>query len=149
MAPTLPVRLRMEQQIRLLNLPFTGPKLLRPTCGAPAYLPSVGGLYAIMIYDATCRPLPYRSIYMGETGNLAEGVCQDHENYELWERVAGGAPLYVAFHPIDDETARRIAERLLIEHYGPECNTTFNRNALALRALLDLYSGESNWPFNL
>jgi hypothetical protein len=82
--------------------------------------------------------LPYRLIYVGEAANLSERVCRSHEKYESWVRAACGAPLFVAFHSIAGESARRKAEQRLIEHYGPECNKRSG-----------LYSDETNWPFNL
>ena|SRR5712691_5728564 len=152
--PTLPLR-----RIQFLNLQFTGPTPLRLTYkpvfrGSPrpfstTYVPSYGGLYAIVVYDATCSPLPYRLIYLGKAGNLSERVCGSHEKYESWVRAACGAQLFVAFRSIKDESTRTVSERRLIEHYGPECNKTFNPNTLALRSLLGLYRDESNWPFNL
>lgn len=142
--PTLSIRNRSQQGIRFLNLTFAGPALFSTT-RVPAY----GGLYAILLYDATWRPLPYRLIYVGETGNAAERVCRSHEKHESWTRAASGYPLYVAFCAMSSALARRMAERRIIERYKPECNMTFNQNALALRALGLLYSDVSSWPFNL
>jgi hypothetical protein len=137
---------RPLRHIQFQNLLFTGPTPLRLTCkpsfgGAPVpysttYVPPFGGLYAVMIYDATCSPLPYRLIYLGRARKLSERVCGSHEKYPSWERAACGAQLYVAFHSIADESARTIAERRIIEHYRPECNTALNPNAF--RPLGDL-----------
>ena len=154
--PTLPSQNR-QGWIQFLDLWFLGPTPLRLTYkpsfgGGPIplstrYVPSVGGLYAIMVYDATFGPLPYRLIYMGEAQNLAERLCGSHEKYESWIRAAGGSQLYVGFHFIEQESARQTTERRLIEYYGPECNKTFNHNALALRALSSLYSYKPDWTF--
>lgn len=129
--PALPLR-----RIQFLNLNFTGPTPLRLTykpvfLGSPrpfstTYMPSFGGLYAILVHDATCSPRPYRLIYLGKAGDLSERVCGSHEKYESWMRAACGAQLFVAFYLMANELARTSAERRLIEHYRPECNKTFN-----------------------
>ena len=131
-----------------LRLTYTPSSMSCPTPFSTTFVPSSGGLYAIMIYDANWRPLPYRLIYVGKAQNLAERVCRSHEKYESWERAAGGAQLYIAFHIIQNESARKAAERQIIEHYGPECNETFNHNLLALRAL-GLFSGKMAQLSNL
>ena len=165
--PSLPHRNRSQQCLFFLGLQFVAPTQLRltyrPTLfNAPqphntTYVPSYGGIYAVMVYDSTWKPLPYRPIYIGEAQNLSERVCQIHEKYDSWVRAACGGQLYVAFHCIEGEAARKAAERRLIEHFKPECNKTFNHNALplralagdnnalVLRALMNLYS-EHNWP---
>ena len=157
--PSLPIRRRTQQWISFLQLPFSGPVPLNLTYkpvfgGAPVPynttdVPSFAGLYAIMVYDATWRPLPYRLIYVGEAGNLAERVCSSHEKYPSWVRAASGGQLFAAFHAVVRESARKTAERQLIEHYGPECNKTYNHNALTLRSLMGLYTGGMDLPCNL
>jgi hypothetical protein len=142
--PAFPIQRRMQQWIWFLNLPFAG-----PTAFDVAHKPTFGGLYAIMVFDATCTPLPYRLIYVGETGNLAERVCRSHEKYPSWVRAAGGRQLFVAFHAIENSLLRRAAEQRLIGHYRPACNETFNPNALQLKTLLGLSPDALNWPFNL
>ena len=129
--PALPLR-----RIQFLDRLFTGPTPLRltykpvfrgsPTPFSTTYVPNFGGLYAVMVHDGTCSPLPYRLIYVGKAGNLSERVCLSHEKYPSWAQAACGAQLFVAFHSIADESARAIAERQIIEHYRPECNQTFN-----------------------
>lgn len=139
--PALPIRNRAQGWIRFLHLPFAGPTPLkltyRPVLASLAthqrpfgttHIPDFGGLYAIMVHDATCHPLPYRLIYVGEAGKLSERVCRSHEKYASWERAACGAQLFIAFHCIPNESERKAAERQLIEHYRPECNRTFNSN---------------------
>ena len=144
--PALSVRNRQSKWIWLQNLPFAGPTLLTLESGITV-APRRGGLYAIMVLDPTWRPLPYRVIYIGKAGNLAERVSRTHEKYPSWLYAASGAQLFVAFHTISGESARRTAERRLIEHYGPECNETFNHNAAAMRVLGLLCSNEFNWPY--
>jgi hypothetical protein len=102
------------------DLPFAGPYFL-----ASASILTYGGLYAILVPDASSRPKPYRLVYIGESGNLSERVCTSHENHSSWVRAAGGASgLYVAFHYITDQTARRATEKRVIAYYKPECNGT-------------------------
>ncbi len=119
--PVAPLIQPRQQWIWFSNLPFAG-----PTPFDIAAKHNFGGLYAILVFDPRCKPLPYRVIYIGEAGDMGERVCRSHEKYQSWVRSAGGSLLFVAFHAIVNETERRAAERRLIEHYRPECNETFN-----------------------
>lgn len=154
--PSLPIRNRSYIQFldwtfsfpTQLNLTYRPVGVAYPTPTGITQIPSFGGLYAVMVYDAGGSPKPYRLIYVGESANLADRVCSSHEKYPSWIRAASGAQLFVAFSPIVGEAARKSAARQIITHYGPECNKTFNRNMAALRAL-GMYSDAANWPFNL
>jgi len=143
--PTLPLR----KKIWFIE-PFTYPtplrlgykSVFRGSPAPPVYttlVPNYGGLYAVMVYDATCTPLPYRLIYVGKAGNLSERVCRSHEKYQSWERAACGAQLFASFHCMISESVRTTAERQIIERYRPECNTALNPSANAIRSLLDPY----------
>jgi hypothetical protein len=135
--------------IHFLGLPFIGPTPLRltyksvslksPRPFSSTYVPSSGGLYAVMVRDAACSPLPYRLIYAGKAGSLSQRVCGGHEKYLSWERAARGAQLFVAFYLVGDESTRTRFERRIIQHYQPECNETFNHNA-TVTALSELYA---------
>lgn len=104
------------------SLPFAGPS---PLASAATF--NYGGLYAILTPDSSWSPLPYRLLYLGESGKLSDRVRTGHEKYASWARAAGGAGrLYVAFHIIENQTERRATESKLIAHYRPECNDTFN-----------------------
>jgi hypothetical protein len=120
-APVLPTTKR-EERIKFWDFSFRGPFLFFE---APKF--NWPGLYAICVYDSTWKPLPYRVIYFGEAGNLAERVRASHEKFQEWKIAAGGAfRLYVAFCRIDNAISRGSAERGLIKHYNPECNDQFN-----------------------
>lgn len=118
---------RPQQWIWFSNLPFAG-----PTPFDIAVKRNYGGLYAILVFDPRCRPLPYRAIYIGEAGDMGERVCRNHEKYQSWTRAAGGGSLFVAFHAMAYEAARKVAETRLIRHYSPECNVTHNSLAALL-----------------
>lgn len=119
-APVIP-RAALSQ-ITFQDLRFSGPFPF-----ATAQRSRLGGIYAICVYDNDWGPRPYRPIYFGEAGNREERVTTSHEKFAEWVRVAGTRfKLYVAFRTITDVTARRIAERRLIEHYKPECNDQYN-----------------------
>ncbi len=105
---------------------------------ASTYVPSYGGLYVVMINDATWQPLPCRPIYVGKAQDLSLRVCRSHEKYQSWLRAASGTGLFIAFCHIEDENVRSDVERRLIEHYTPSCNRMFNRNAARFRVLGDL-----------
>jgi hypothetical protein len=122
----LPAPVQPQQWIKFSDLAFAGPKLLG---FGPSY--SFAGLYAIMVIDMKWRPLPYRVIYFGEAGNMADRLA-NHEKRESWKRAAGGSVLFVAVRAISVESARKAAEERLIGHYSPECNVIHNSLAALL-----------------
>ena len=67
------------------------------------------GLYVVIAYDATWRPLPYRPLYFGESENVWRRATPAHENHASWQRIAGSATLYRAFHHIPRSTREAIA----------------------------------------
>jgi hypothetical protein len=107
--------------IRFLDFTFTEPALFHT-----ASKPGCGGLYAVMVFDASCSPRPYRVIYFGKARDLSERPSTSHENYRSWLRASAGSPLYVAFCRIDLPLLRGAIERRIIAHYQPACNETFN-----------------------
>src|ERR1700686_3464996 len=50
---------------------FTEPTLFPRTPWGISPPPS-GGLYAILVADGSCQPRPFRAVYFGQAGNLAE-----------------------------------------------------------------------------
>jgi hypothetical protein len=56
-----------QQGIRFSDLSFS-----EPSPFAIAQTPNYGGLYAVMAFDTNWGPQPYRPIYAGQAGNLAE-----------------------------------------------------------------------------
>lgn len=96
---------------------------------AYASLPRRPGLYAIVVIDGAWGPRPYRPIYFGKATDLASRVVSSHEKYSEWCRSAGGSEkLYVAHLVMlgSSDSARSASEELLVRHYSPDCNITFN-----------------------
>jgi hypothetical protein len=111
------------------GIQFCNRKFSEPTLHRTATPLSWPGLYAILVLDSRCSPRPYRVIYFGQGGNLAERVTASHEKYEKWCRAASGSGnLYVAFYwmPTSTERRRMDAESELIRTYNPECNIASN-----------------------
>jgi hypothetical protein len=86
------------------------------------------GIYAILAFDAQCRPRPFRVLYFGESENLKTRVTDQHEKFTDWVQEAGGIVFFVSFHGTvgltDDQ--RKEAENKLIAEYNPPCNTRVN-----------------------
>ena len=121
----------VDKHIYFCNRQFSEPTLLR--YASPLAWP---GLYAVLVYDPSASPRPYRVIYFGQARDLSDRVTGSHEKYLSWCTAAGGsANLYVAFHWMlgSIESQRTIAERELIQHYAPECNSTHNPWGFGLR----------------
>jgi excinuclease UvrABC nuclease subunit len=101
----------------------------------PAILPSAStvvdtilgqpGLYAILVYDPSCTPRPYRVLYFGESENIQTRATSNHENYSHWRTQAGPlARIYRSVHPLSSSTKlqRQQVESALIAKYKPKCN---------------------------
>jgi len=86
------------------------------------------GVYAILVFDPTAHPEPFRAVYFGQAEDLSARVVRSHEKYSEWTRAAGGAQLHVAYYlmPNSNEPQRCAVEQGLISHYSPECNDKFN-----------------------
>jgi len=90
-----------------------------------AALPALPGLYAVLVCDSTCAPRPYRVIYFGQAGDLAQRVTRSHEKHPEWCRTANGeANLYLAYDRTLGLTERQqvATEEQLIQEYTPQCN---------------------------
>ena len=107
---------------------FQDKYFFEPSAFASTWLPSLPGIYAILVVDFTCSPRPYRVLYFGKAIKLDERVVRSHEKYEEWERAAGSSRLYVSYHIMSDTTdwQRAAVEKDLIKYYAPPCNKTFN-----------------------
>src|SRR5688572_12225485 len=88
--------------IRFAGHDFDGP--FRAAWWIP---PSYGGVYAVLVEDASYKPLPYRVIHFAQ----AESFCL------LVGRIERGS--YVATHPMPgaSELVRLALERYLIHYY--------------------------------
>jgi hypothetical protein len=122
-AVPVPANFRQPNGIIFDNILFTEPISLR------AFPPlSGGGIYVVLVPDLNSRPRTYRPIYVGQTGDLSERVCESHERFLDWVMEAGGVHrLYVAFHAMTAGKSVRLAvENKLIGIYKPVCNDKAN-----------------------
>jgi hypothetical protein len=88
---------------------------------------AVGGIYAVLAYDKTWSPKPYRVLYFGKAKNLSERVCGSHEKYWSWKMEAGyQSALFYSFMFVTSEDDRTRIESELIAQYGPPCNDKGN-----------------------
>jgi hypothetical protein len=92
------------------------------------WLPKSPGLYAILVWDLSCRPRPFRAIYFGMASDIGARVGTSHEKYDEWMRCAGMTGLYTAHHRMPGSTERQRAdlEARLITRCRPDCNVAFN-----------------------
>ncbi len=97
--------------IRFAGHDFDGP------CPAALWIPPAGGgVFAVMVYDAAYKPLPYRAIHFGEAGEFsARGLVAGHPKYVEW-LAAGGTQwgLYLATYSMPDANG---LTRLALERY--------------------------------
>jgi len=112
-------------------------------------LPALAGVYVILAPDANWRPLPYRPIYFGETGDLSTRVNAAHEHFENWKQEA--AQLYVSymFTVLDSPAQRRQIEEALIACYAPQtplCNRKVPSNRSALSQFARLIAANAAQP---
>lgn len=116
--------------IRYGNVSFTEPLVFPPPLLAP-----IQGLYVIMVRDTRFGPRPFRLLYVGETTNLSQRVCEQHEKYDDWKREAGGAALYYAYAWSSNwtERQRKDAEEAIIVQHDPPCNILLRRLGSLLR----------------
>jgi hypothetical protein len=88
--------------------------------------PHRAGVYAILVADQRCQPMPFRVIYFGESGNMSErGFLKGHPKYSCCVREAGSEQsLYIAVYPMPESTPeqRRAVADVLISEIGPVCN---------------------------
>jgi hypothetical protein len=108
---------------------FADSHFSEPTVFSSAGLPSLPGIYAILVWDFLGKPRPFRVLYFGKAEDLHARVTPSHEKYNGWWQAARGAgALYVAYHlmPNTGDGERATLEESLIKAYAPECNRTFN-----------------------
>jgi hypothetical protein len=82
-------------------------------------------VYAVLVFDPTCTPRPYRPVYFGESDNIHGRAAGTHENHSSWSAEAGtNTPLYRALCPLPGltKTQRQQVESLLIAEYSTPCN---------------------------
>jgi hypothetical protein len=97
-----------------------------------ATFPTVPGLYAILERNASCKPRPFRLLYIGMTSNLADRPSRSHENFDDWCREAsGGCSLYASYHAMEGSSIvhRTIRESSLVQYNRPPCNKNLGTTA--------------------
>lgn len=113
--------------IKFANRDFDG-----PFPAASWVAPWYGGVYAVLVRDASWAPLPCRPIHFGQTGNFARrGFLRGHPGYRSWLAAAGGeSNLGIATHwmPGAAEAERQALEQALLRHYRPECDAAVPSN---------------------
>jgi hypothetical protein len=110
--------------IRFQDAYFSEPKPL-----FSEWLPMQPGLYAVLVFDFSCEPRPYRPIYFGKAEDLAKRVTSSHEKYSEWSRACKSVTgLYLAYHamPNSSDLERGALERNLIRAFTPQCNDAHN-----------------------
>jgi hypothetical protein len=100
-------------------------KFTDPVPLAADVLPAGPGLFAILVPNYECRPVPYEPIYFGESANIRGAVGTHHAAYNRWRwHPRGRSGLFVScmFMPSSTEDWRRYNEGQLIKQYNPACN---------------------------
>jgi hypothetical protein len=104
---------------------FSEPTVLPPTPTLFDTLIGQPGLYAILVFDPSCTPRPYRVLYFGESENIQTRATGTHEKLSHWRTHAGPmAEIYRSLCPLSSATKleRQQAESTLITEYTPPCN---------------------------
>jgi hypothetical protein len=109
-----------------MSINFGGYQFTYPVRLSTWQAPWLSGLYAILRFDLSARPLPYKPIYFGETDNFAtRGIGKSHDKYDCWALEAGAeADLYISIFAMPSSHAiqRRAIEQQLIATYQTPCN---------------------------
>ena len=88
--------------------------------------PYLAAIYAILVDDPSCTPVPFRPIYFGETDDLsAPGLIQRHPLHDCWYKQTGSVyRLYIAIFDMAESSLaeRQQVQTELIKRYRPICN---------------------------
>lgn len=88
--------------------------------------PYMAGIYAILMDDPSCTPVPFRPIYFGETDDMSEpGLIQHHPLHDCWYKQTGSVyRLHIAVSEMPESSTaeRQRMQTELIKHYRPICN---------------------------
>ncbi len=104
---------------------FSEPAILPPTPTAVDIFLGQSGLYAILVYDPSYTPRPFRVLYFGESENIQTRATGTHENLSRWRTQAGPVTqIYRSLCPLSSATKleRQQVESALIANYTPPCN---------------------------
>jgi len=112
-----------------MNINFDEHEFSEPMRIAKWVPPKSAGLYVILKVDLSRTPMPFKSIYFGQTRNFAErGLLKSHENYEHWIKEAGSEEgIFIAIYLMlgSTEEERKIMVAELIAKYQPVCNKKY------------------------
>ena len=128
-------KLKNDSMVTYGTLQFTDPVPL-----APEVLPSVAGVFAIVVANYAYRPVPWEPIYFGQSPNLRGTVGTHHPSYGRWRwHPRGRSGLYVSWVPMPSSTEdwRRYNEQQLVKQYNTVCNRdeTTDAQTQALREI--------------
>ena len=88
--------------------------------------PYMAGIYAILMDDPSCTPVPFRPIYFGETNDMSEsGLIQHHPLHDCWYKLTGSVyRLHITISEMPDSSSaeRQRVQTELIKQYRPICN---------------------------
>ena len=102
------------------GLQFSEPRPLMLFGGAP--LPA---LYCLAVFDVRCTPMPYRAVFIGQTGNAAAKLDLEHPAVVAWGEQGGFLGLLnvsVYYLPYVRERERAVLAKRLVKQYEPELN---------------------------
>jgi hypothetical protein len=111
--------------IKFNDYTFSEPTALPASSAFIETIAGQPGVYAVLVFDPTCTPRPYRPVYFGESDNIHGRAAGTHENHSSWRAEAGtNAPLYRALCPLPGltKTQRQQVESVLIAEYSTPCN---------------------------
>lgn len=111
--------------IKFNDYTFSEPTALPPSSAFMETIAGQPGVYAVLVFDPTCTPRPFRPVYFGESDNIHGRAAGTHENQSSWRAEAGtNTPLYRALCPLPGLTKaqRQQVESLLIAKYSTPCN---------------------------
>ena len=100
----------------------------KPTRIADWEPPKAAGLYVILKVDLSRSPMPFKSIYFGQTSNFAErGLLKSHEIYKWVKEAESEEGVFIAIYIMRGsiEEERKAMEAELIAKYQPVCNKKY------------------------
>ena len=110
-----------------MGIEFSDHQFTEPLLLSQWEAPYKAGLYAVLIYDTSCSPKPYRLVYIGQSSNMSErDIGASHHKYTCWtaEAQERNTHLYIVIHlmPNSTEQERLGAKQKIIQSYDPSCN---------------------------
>ena len=111
--------------IEIGNRVFDGPHLIKDW--DPLNFPAI---YAVLMKPDLNEQDNYQLLYICESSEFSElGSGLDHPKYESWFKEAGfKSNIYIGAHVMPNSTFedRKLLKNVLIDIYGPVCNSQSN-----------------------